>query len=411
MTNETHPIVIVGAGLSGTRVAQRLRRLGTDAPIVLIGDESGLPYDRPPLSKTLASKPDDQVSPVLLMDEIQVQELRIDLRTGVRATGLDTSRRTLSLDDGSELAYATLVVATGSRARTLDTAFPDADSFTLRNWADAVELRERLGTARHVTIVGAGVLGLEIAAGIRDRGIAVTVVEALAQPMVRVVGPEMGARLAQLHEGHGTVIRSGASLASISRGDGPTLITLADGEAWETDLVVAATGGSPNTEWLGDAVETAEGGVVCDRYGRTSDPHVFAAGDVVRLRDEGGVPEPRTEHWTSAADLAGVVAASIASSADRKPYTEVPYFWSDQHGVKIQGLGRPHEHDRLTTVMGDFDDHKALALYSRDGFVTGAVAWNLPPALMRCRSAVAGRSPLVEVLAAAPWERKPQTTP
>lgn len=406
MSPSPHPVVIVGAGLAGVRVAQRLRALHVTTPIVMVGDEIGLPYDRPPLSKSLLTGALDEALPTPLISEEELAAGAIDFRRGRRALSLDTARRTVELDDGSRLDYSTLVITTGSRARTLDDAYPGAGILTLRTSDDAVRLRARLESARHATVIGAGVLGLEIAAGIRHHGLDVSVVESLDQPMARVVGPMIGAHVARLHRDHGITIHTGRRITTLLEHQGTTQVTLDTGQSWESDLVVAAIGGTPQTEWVGDSLDTLDGGIICDRFGVTSDPHVFAAGDVVRLLGRDGLPAPRTEHWTSAVDLAQLVAANIAADpADRRPYADAPYFWSDQLGVKIQGLGTPNGDDDVVTVMGAFDDGKALALFSRAGIVTGAVAWNAPPALMRCRAAVVDAIALDSLLNEAPWER------
>ncbi|WP_021592095.1 NAD(P)/FAD-dependent oxidoreductase [Actinomadura welshii] len=402
----TGTIVIVGAGLSGLRTAERLRRLGHDGPVTLVGDEPHPPYDRPPLSKGLLTQADEPAAAVPLRTA-PYADLGIDLRLGVRATALDTSGNRLVLAGGEELHYGRLVIATGLRPRVLAalTAGP-AGVHTLRSFDDLLSLRAGLRGARRVTVAGAGVLGCEIAAAARARGAEVTLVEALEQPMLGALGARVGEFVAALHRARGVRVLCSTRIRGLEGRDRVERVVLEDGSVLPTDLVVAAVGAVPETGWLeGSGLELGDG-VVCDGTGRTSAEDVWAVGDIARTPHPHGAGTVRLEHWTNAADGAALVAANLlAAPGEAREATETPYFWSDQYDLKIQCLGLPRADDDLMVTAGAPDSHRLLGLYSREGRVTGAVAMGMPAALARCRAAVASRTALNELLDEAPWDR------
>lgn len=415
--------VIVGAGLAGLRTAERLRRGGYDGTLVLVGAETHLPYDRPPLSKSLLAAADTPEAPLLRTAE-RYAELDLDLRTGVRATALDTAGRTLTLDDGSTLAWDQLVLATGLRAREVP-AWAGVDGVhTLRTYDDCLALRERAAGARHATVVGAGVLGSEIAATLRTRGLDVDLVDPLPQPLCRVVGEQVGAFVADLHRTHGVGLHLGASVAGLDQDPGSGAVSgvrLDDGTRWDTDLVVAAVGGAPDTGWLDGSGLALDGGVAVDQYGAASVPGVWAVGDLAAVADpraaggpgeSGAAARVRIEHWTGAGDLAATVAANILATLRDEPlraHTELPYMWSDQYDVKVQCLGLPRPTDDVVVLTGSLADGTFLAAHVEDGRVRAVSGAGMPAPLMRCRTAVAGVVPLAELTEAAPWERKKVT--
>jgi NADPH-dependent 2,4-dienoyl-CoA reductase/sulfur reductase-like enzyme len=392
-------IVIVGAGLSGLRTAERLRRLGYDGPLTLVGAEVHEPYDRPPLSKSLLVQDDDPERGVPLRTA-PYADLGLDMRLGVRATGLDTARKTLVLDGGRTLDYGRLVIATGLRARTLPTL---DGAFALRSLDDCMALRAGLRAARHVTVVGGGVLGCEIAAATRIRGAEVTLVEVLEQPMAQALGPGAGEVVAALHRDRGVAVLCGRRVIGTDGGR----VRLDDGSVLPPGPVVTAVGTVPDTDWLDGSGVRLDDGVVCDRTGRTSAPDVWAVGDVARM------PHPRRgsvrpEHWTSAADTAALVAHNLlAPPGERREPAEAPYFWSDQYEVKIQCLGLPRPDDDFSVVTGDPSAFRLLGLYSDRGTVTGAVAFGMPGPLARCRAAVATGASVTDLLSSAPWDHVP----
>lgn len=400
-------VVIVGAGLAGLRTAERLRRSGYDGALTLLGAETRLPYDRPPLSKALLAGADEPVAPLLRAPE-RYDELALDLRLGVRAVGLRAG--VVALSDGSELAWDQLVVATGLVARTVPGWAGIDGVHTLRTFDDCLLLRAAAAGARHATVVGAGVLGSEIASSLRSRGLDVALVDPLPQPLCRVVGEEVGGFVADLHRSAGVTLHLGRSVASLDAAGGHvTGVALDDGTRWDTDLVVAAVGGSPDLDWLGDSGLTLGDGVVVDVHGAASIPGVWAVGDVAAVADPRGEGHLRIEHWTAAGDLAATVAANVLATLRGeapRAHTELPYMWSDQYATKVQCLGLPRPGDELVVLAGSLADGAFLAAHVAGGRVRAVSGAGMPAALMRCRGAVADGVPIEELVALSPWERR-----
>lgn len=373
-------VVVAGAGLAGLRTAERLRRLGHTGPITMVGAEEHLPYDRPPLSKSVLAEVTAGRQP--LRDE-DYAALDLDLRLGVRATGVDVSGRRLLL--GAEaVEYDRLVIATGVRPRLPALFASWAGVHVLRDWEDCVALRAELAGARSLVVVGAGVLGCEVAATARGLGLDVTLVERLDQPLSAVLGPVLGAHVAGMHRAAGVRVRCGAEVTGL-KGDGRVAgVELADGTVLPADVVVVAVGSAPNTEWLVDSAISLDDGLVCDRTGRTSAPDVYAAGDVARLPHPWTEGSVRFEHWTGAVDTAQLVATNLLTE-EPKPLTAVPYFWSDQYGLRLQALGLPTPADEFKVVAGSLESGKFLAHYHRNGLITGAAAIAMPGLLAKSR--------------------------
>ncbi|HEX2132047.1 MAG TPA: FAD-dependent oxidoreductase [Actinophytocola sp.] len=369
-------VAVVGAGLAGLRTVERLRRLGHDGPVTLVGAEEHLPYDRPPLSKAVLASAEAARPP---LREEDYAALDVDLRLGVRATGVDGRRLLLS---SGLVEFDRLVVATGVRPRR-PAVFADWPGVhVLRDWADCVALRAELAAARSLVVVGAGVLGCEVAATARGLGVEVTVVERLAHPLP--LGPEIGAHVAALHRANGVTVRCAAEVTRLT-GDGPVAgVELADGTVLPADVVVVAVGSTPNTEWLSGSDVPVDDGVLCDRTGRTARPDVWAAGDVARLPHPWRDGTVRFEHWTGAVDTATLVASNLLAD-EPKPLAAVPYFWTDQYGLRLQAVGLPDPGDEFAVVQGSLADGKFLAHYRRAGVVTGAAAIGMPGPLAKTR--------------------------
>lgn len=380
-------IVIVGGGLAGARTAERLRRAGHDGPVTLVGAEPHAPYDRPPLSKKLLTQDEEPAAPPFLRGVAGVVSL-----AGVHATALDPAGHTITLDDGSVLDFDRLVIATGVRPRTLSAFAGWSGVYMLRTWADCLALRAALRAANRVTVVGGGVLGCEVAASARTLGLAVSLVEMLAQPLAAVLGSPIGSVVASLHRAHGVEVHCPARVDRLDGADGAVeRVVLADGWVLETDLVVVAAGAVPNTEWLASSGLALADGVVCDRTGATSAPDVFAVGDVARLPHPWGDGTVRLEHWTSAGDTAALVAGNLlADPAERTGLTAVPYFWTDQYRAKLQVVGLPDPADELAVVEGSLAGGRFVATWTRAGVLTGAVTIGMPAALARYRKLVGG---------------------
>jgi len=377
-------VVIVGASAAGLSVAETLRRQGFDGRISLVGDEAGLPYDRPPLSKELLSGawPQERVR---LRDETAIAGLRLDLRTGVAAVGADVRERTVALADGSRVSFDDLVIATGVRPRRLPGTDGVAGVHVLRTLADAVALRAELEHKPRLVIVGAGFLGAEAAAVAREAGAEVTLVSDIAAPLSDVLGPELGSMLVGMHREHGVEIITGVMVRQVLTVGGRAAgVRLADGRVLEADAVLVSIGCVPNVEWLaGSGIETGNG-VLCDEFCQAG-PGVWAAGDVASwVHPRWG--RIRIEHRTNAAEQGIAVARGILG--DRRPFAPVPYIWSDQYDRKIQIYGLPRGADGFTVTEGSVADRKLVALYRKGGCVGAAVGVNSLRSLRAARSLV-----------------------
>ncbi|MEO6204158.1 MAG: FAD-dependent oxidoreductase [Mycobacteriales bacterium] len=370
-------IVIVGAGLAGLRTAEALRDKGFNGSLTLVGEETHLPYDRPPLSKQVLR---GDREPMLLRAEEEYADLDLDLRLGLRVTGLDPVARQVVTDEG-RLDYDHVVIATGAEPRRL----PGAPGVVLRTLDDCRALAPYLREGATLGIVGAGLIGCEVAASARAKGADVHLVDVLTAPLVRVLGDTVSQRVRALHEQHGVHLHLGTGVAEATS----TRLTLTDGTVLDVDVVLEALGARPSTDWLGGSVPLDDG-VVCDQVGHAADG-VWAVGDVARW---GG---RRLEHWTSAAEQANVVAAAILG--DRTPWHVAPYWWSDQYDVKLQGVGLPSAEDDVQ-VLEVGPRSRPLALYSRDGVLTGAVGFSAAAFVMKLRDAVRDGGSLADAVAA-----------
>lgn len=399
--NNAH-VVVVGAGVAALRAVESLRANGHTGPLTWMGDEHVLPYNRPQLSKSLL--PGQGTFPAApLRTTESYAELDVVPALGLSATSLDTAHQNVHLSDGSTLGYDELVIATGARARTVDTWGDDPRVLTLRNQADQLTLRAALPAAQHVTVLGGGVLGCEIAASVAAGGCRTTLVEVAPSLLLRAIGPDLGAAALQLHGTHGVEVRTATRVTDVTPGPTALTLTLSDSTTLTTDLLVLALGSVPNTDWLTTSGLDLTDGVLCRETGESTVDHVWAVGDVARI-PVGGIPR-RSEHWTSATDSAQLVAKNLLLPVEeRTPLTALPYFWSDQHSAKVQGLGSPSPHDRTQVVSGLVEEQRFLALRTHAGTVTGAVSWNMPVPLMKLRRLLERTTLLDEVLAESPWE-------
>jgi NADPH-dependent 2,4-dienoyl-CoA reductase/sulfur reductase-like enzyme len=384
-------VAIVGTSLAGLRAAETFRREGFDGRIVAIGAEPHLPYDRPPLSKELLRgdwEPDQ-----LVLRKQGVDDLDLDWRLDARAVALHTDAREVELHDGERVAFDGLVIATGATPRRLADQPNLAGLFTLRTLDDALALRELLHGNPKVVVIGAGFIGAEIAASCRARGLAVTVLEMLPQPMVRGLGPELGAVIAAVHRDHGVDLRTGVQVAGIEDdGAGQVRgVRLGDGSIVEADVVVVGVGVVPETSWLEGSGLALDNGVVCDETCLAA-PGIVAAGDVARwpnLLFDGALM--RLEHWTNATEQGVHAARRLLGHED--PFAPVPFVWSDQYDRKIQTVGvvsgAPHTHRHI--AHGTLDDRQFVALFGREGRLQGALGFNRPRFVMQYRRIISER--------------------
>jgi NADPH-dependent 2,4-dienoyl-CoA reductase/sulfur reductase-like enzyme len=381
-------IAIVGASLAGLRAAETLRDQGFDGELTLIGDEPHRPYDRPPLSKQVlqgAWEPEQ----TFFRRKDGYDALALDMRLGVRAMSVDLRARRVTLADGTFADYDRLIIATGARVRTLPSIAPRTGLFALRGLDDAIVLRRALMDAPRVAIVGAGFIGLEVAASCRARGLPVTVIESLPVPLSPFLGPTFCGMVAAMHRDHGVDLRTGVTVTDVFGEPRVTGVALSDGSRIDADVVVVGIGVIPNTEWLERSGLTLDNGVVCNGSGEAA-PDVYAAGDVARVANQWHGDSPRIEHWTNAVEQAVHAAKSaLAGPEARTSFSSVPYFWSDQYDRKIQFIGRAWPHDEMAIVDGSLADRRLTALYRRGDRVVACLAVNQPLALIKYRKLLA----------------------
>ena len=335
-------VVIVGAGVAGTRLAQELRRLEFDGAVTLIGDEVHTPYDRPPLSKQVlaGTKTADDVA---LATAESLQRLSITFLGGRRATHVAPGA--VTLDDGEVVVGDAIVVATGVRARVPDGVDIGGALHVLRTRDDSDRLREALAAAGSVLVLGGGFIGAEVAAAAIAAGVETTVVEARDSLLAGALPAEVGDVVADLHRAHGVTVRTGVAVDRIEDRDGRAVVTLADGTVLEADVAVIGFGTHLDAEPLRDLPD-AQPGVLADATGLVA-PGVHAIGDVAAWFDRRLGEHVRREHWSTASEHAATLAhAFVGAEPPAFVRKAVPYFWSDQYDVKIQVLGRPALADR-----------------------------------------------------------------
>ncbi|SFC76943.1 3-phenylpropionate/trans-cinnamate dioxygenase ferredoxin reductase subunit [Nocardioides terrae] len=347
----TAPIVVVGGGLAAGTAITELRERGYTGPLVALTDEPRLPYERPPLSKGyLMGK--DAPDGSLVHDRAWYDEHDVDVRTGTRVEAIDPANRTVLTRDG-ELGYRSLLLATGARPRRLALADDSGAPVTyLRTFEDSTALREQLRPDRRIGIIGGGWIGLEVAAAAREAGASVTVLEALEQPLLNVLGGTVAEIFADLHRRHGVDLRTGVRVERITSAGAGAVVELADGGRFEVDHLVVGVGAVPATELAEAAGLTVDNGVRTDSALRASAPDVFAAGDVANA-DHPVLGHPlRVEHWDTAIKHGKVAGANLAGGAEVAD--ALPYFFTDQYdlGMEYVGNAGPDGFDRVV-VEGD----------------------------------------------------------
>jgi NADPH-dependent 2,4-dienoyl-CoA reductase/sulfur reductase-like enzyme len=354
MTGE--PVVIVGAGRAGVSAALALRQAGFTAPIRLYSDESEWPYDRPPLSKSLA---EDGGGCVSILSQPEAATHALDVRCGVRVVAIDTKARHLRTSDGDD-NYGALILATGGTAKPLPSLPVDNDSvFSLRTSGDARNIIAALARAARVAVIGGGWLGLEIAAAARALGKDASIFEAAATVCPRSLPPAVGDHLQRLHEANGVRVLT-RSTATFAR-DGSAIVVRHAGGTERFDIAVVAIGLVPQTALASDAGVACDDGILTDGAGRTSVPHVYAIGDAARFHHDGLRKTLRLESWTHANVQAALAAQAICGAQPR--YTAPPWFWSEQYGQMIQMAGLPQTDLEL---MSEETGERPLWRYGRD---------------------------------------------
>ncbi|MFE3544411.1 NAD(P)/FAD-dependent oxidoreductase [Nocardia sp. NPDC059177] len=355
--------VVIGGGLAAAKLAEALRANDFDGQVTVLAGEEELPYERPPLSKQhLAGT---QQLPDFTVDQAAwYRDHHIDLRLGTTATAFDARAKTVTLPDESTLSYDKLALATGSRPRTLKVPGADAPNvYTLRTIGDSDVLAQVLRTEQRLVIIGAGWIGLEVAAQARARGVDVTVLESAPLPLIGALGPEMGAFYADVHRAHGVDLRTDTTVEAILTDDGnATGVQFGDGEVVPAQAVLIAVGAAPNIEAAIAAGLDYDGGVLVDAALRTSDPDVVAVGDIAEQQHPVLGRSVRVEHWATALNQPAVAALTMLGKS--AAYDRLPYFFSDQYDVGMEYTGYVGRGDDVRVVVrGDLDEREFVAFW------------------------------------------------
>ena len=388
---EPRTVAVVGAGLAGGKAVEALRAEGFGGRIVLFGDEPHRPYERPPLSKGYLQGNDERDT-VFVHPERWYGEHDVDLRLGAAVTGLDRHAHELMTDDGQPVHYDRLLLATGASPRHL--RLPGADLpgvHYLRTLDDSDALRAAFRPGANVVVIGGGWIGLETAAAARTAGATVTVLESAELPLLRVLGPQMAQVFAGLHRENGVDLRLGVTVAAL-RGEGSAVtgVELGDGAVIDADAVVVGVGVTPNVDLARQAGLEVDDGVLVNASLRTSDAHVFAAGDVANAEHPVLGRRIRVEHWANALHQPEVAAQSILGRD--AVYDRLPYFFTDQYDLGMEYVGYASADDDVV-VRGDLEGREFVALWVRDGRVVAGMNVNVWDVTDRIRDLILAREP------------------
>jgi 3-phenylpropionate/trans-cinnamate dioxygenase ferredoxin reductase component len=363
--------VVVGGNLAGGTAVGTLREEGFDGRLVLVGEETHLPYERPPLSKEYLRGEQDLASIFVRSDDWYRQH-DVDARLGTRATRIDPDGRTVALEGGEEIPYDALLLATGARPRLLADSGSERILY-LRTIEDSDRIKSRMERARHLVLVGAGFIGAEIAASARTLGKEVTVLEFAPVPLARALGTEMGEVYAAIHRDHGVDLHTGEGVETVEDTlGGGVVVTTSAGRTVEVDAVVVGVGIEPRAELAEAAGIEVANGVLVDPACRTSVPGIFAAGDVAN-HDHPLFGRIRVEHYDNALRMGAHVARSMLGSKD--PFDHPHWFWSDQYDMNLQYGGFAKEWDEIVT-RGSVENRDFCAFYLKDGVLLAALGLN-----------------------------------
>ncbi len=367
--------IVVGTGQAGGWAARTLRESGFDGRIVLIGEEAYPPYERPPLSKGLLLG-EATIESTYLWPGNPYDALNIELRLNARVTAIAPGKRSVELADGETLSYDKLMLALGARPRLLPVPGADLGNvFTLRAIPDTLAIRAAIAPDAPVVVIGGGWIGLEVAAAARKLGAQVTVVEALDRLCARAATHDLSAYLLALHQRHGVDVRLNAGVVRLE-GDGAVgRVVLANGTSLDAAAVVVGIGVVANVELAQAAGLAVDNGIKVDELGRTSDPAIWAAGDVTNHPNKLLGRRIRLESWENAQNQA--IAAAKAMLGGTDPYAEIPWFWSDQYDVNLQLVGVPEGWDESVT-RGVHGSDSFMMFYLKDGKIVGATGINNP---------------------------------
>lgn len=388
-------VAIVGSSVAAVKTAEALRSHGYPGPVTIVGEENEIPYDKPPLSKQLLVGSMEE-SANLLITRDAADRAQITMKLGSAAVALDTDAHLVTLADGEEIPYETLVIATGVRARPSPWGQPSGVHL-LRTIADVRALRRSMLLGGRLVIIGAGFIGAEAAAAAVKLGMSVQIVDPVPIPMGRVLGDDVGKIISGLHARHGVETFFGVGVSDvvvdsevITPGAYPGLkVHLDNGVELSADVVLVGIGTKTNQEWLVGSKLQLDNGVVCDRFSRAEGVQdVYAVGDLARWFHPRHDSLVRVEHWTNAVEHAQTVAYNITHPHEPQQYSPVEYIWSDQYDWKIQITGRTGAAYHVTVTDKAHADRFAV-VYADDGeHYSGAMTANWPRALIACRRAV-----------------------
>lgn len=379
-------IVIVGGGQAAAQACASLRLFGFAGDITLIGEEAALPYQRPPLSKAYM-KGELAEERLYFKPAAWYEDQKIDTVLSVRATEIDRSAQTVSLEHGGSVAYDALIIATGSRPRALPIEGADLDGvFDLRDLSDVDRIRPRMISGQKLVIIGAGYIGLEAAAVARQLGLDVTVLEMADRVLARVTSPIMSQFFYDEHTRQGAEIRTGAMVSALRGADGKiSSAVLADGTELDADIVLVGIGILPNVELAEAAGLACSNGILTDRDARTNDPRIFAAGDCAARPLVHYGRKGRLESVHNAIEQGKLAAAAIMGKP--RPAEDCPWFWSDQYDLKLQIAGLSQDYDE-TVLRGDPEARKFAVFYLQNGKLIAVDAVNSPPEFLASKKLI-----------------------
>ncbi|WP_300016587.1 FAD-dependent oxidoreductase [Pseudonocardia sp.] len=379
----TARVVVVGASVGGVRTVAELRSAGFTGEIVLVDPDAARPYDRPPLSQQLLAGAWDPER-AGLGDPARRWGATV---LPSRAVGLDPAARVVDLESGERVGYDRLVIATGAVARRLPGP-PREGVHVLRTLQDCLDLRADLERGGPLVVIGGGFVGAEVASTARGLGVPVTLVEVLPAPMAAALGEQAGGMLTPWHRAHGVDVRCGVAAERVEGHPRVREVVLADGRRLPADTVVVGIGVTPGTGWLaGSELRIRDGVLVNEFLAATADRTVFALGDVARWYDRHLGRHVRVEHWTNAVEGAGIVAHNIVHPGTPRVHDAIPYFWSDQHGTRVELVGRVNPQWEIAVVEGDAG--RRAVLYHDGIWVHAALTMNWPRALALVRRGLA----------------------
>lgn len=371
-------VVIVGGGVAALRAAERLRELGYAGKLTVVGDEPRRPYNRTPLSKQL------------LTGHLDVSDLRLPVWRGLeitwrlraRATALDVERRVVRLQGAEDVAYDGLILAGGVQPRHLrGTPMHSEHVWMLRTLDDARAIDDLLERAGHVAVVGGGFIGCELASTCRERALDVTIIDVSPTVLTRGLGSQLGMLMSDIHADNGVKLHLGVAVSDWEeRPDGVTVV-LANGERIQADMAVVGIGTVPDTDWLASSPVDITDGVLCDATCHVAGVEdVVACGDIARWPNLRWKREPhRIEHWLNAIEMGQHAAESLLLGRENaRPFTPIPRFWSEQHGYRIQSVGRRDLGEHMVIAEGSTESRQFVATFERDGAIIGAIGMDSP---------------------------------